>query len=62
MTADGKRYLVLHGDKFDGVACFAPCAGGLAIRLGEISMSLNGMVNSVKAPLKLPYWSLSVFL
>ena len=62
LTATGKRYLVLHGDKFDGVVCFAPWLAKLGDQAYEVSMSLNAVVNKVRRFCKLPYWSLSAFL
>jgi UDP-2,3-diacylglucosamine pyrophosphatase LpxH len=61
-TAIGKRYLVLHGDKFDGVVCFAPWLAKLGDQAYEVSMSLNATVNRVRRFFKLPYWSLSAYL
>lgn len=61
-TADGKRYLVLHGDKFDGVVCFAPWLAKLGDQAYELSMSLNAAVNRLRRFFRLPYWSLSAFL
>ena len=62
VTATGKRYLVLHGDKFDGVVRFAPWLARLGDTAYEVSMELNGAVNRVRRFLRLPYWSLSAFL
>ena len=61
-SAQGQRYLVLHGDKFDGVVCFAPWLAKLGDQAYEVSMSLNAMVNRVRRFFRLPYWSLSAFL
>jgi UDP-2,3-diacylglucosamine pyrophosphatase LpxH len=61
-TATGKRYLVLHGDKFDGVVCFAPWLAKLGDQAYEVSMSLNAAVNRVRRFFKMPYWSLSAYL
>ncbi|MFT3989530.1 UDP-2,3-diacylglucosamine diphosphatase [Aestuariivirga sp.] len=60
--ANGKRYLVLHGDKFDGVVCFAPWLARLGDQAYEFSMTLNGAVNRVRRFFRLPYWSLSAYL
>jgi UDP-2,3-diacylglucosamine pyrophosphatase LpxH len=62
LAANGKRYLVLHGDKFDGVVCFAPWLAKLGDQAYEVSMSLNAAVNKVRRFFKLPYWSLSAYL
>ena len=61
-SATGKRYLVLHGDKFDGVVCFAPWLAKLGDSAYEASMSLNAGINRVRRFFRLPYWSLSAYL
>lgn len=61
-AANGKRYLVLHGDKFDGVVCFAPWLAKLGDQAYEVSMSLNASINRVRRFFRLPYWSLSAYL
>ena len=61
-TADGRRFLVLHGDEFDGVVRHAPAlalAGDLAYR---IVLTLNTHVNRLRRRLGFGYWSLSAFL
>jgi UDP-2,3-diacylglucosamine pyrophosphatase LpxH len=60
--ANGTRYLVLHGDRFDGVVRFAPWLAKLGDTAYEVSMSLNGAVNAVRRFFRLPYWSLSAHL
>ena len=60
--ADGKRMLVLHGDRFDGVV---QCARWLAIvgdRLYEFTLKLNRLLNHLRSRLGLGYWSLSQYL
>jgi UDP-2,3-diacylglucosamine pyrophosphatase LpxH len=61
-TASGKRFWVLHGDRFDGVIA---CAKWLA-HLGDwaYGMALRGndLLFSVRKKLGLPYWSLSAWL
>jgi len=61
-AADGKRYLVLHGDEFDAVVRLAPWvayAGDIAYRT---VLKLNTVFNRMRRRLGLPYWSLSAFL
>ena len=62
VTADGKRFLVLHGDRFDGVIA---CAKWLA-HAGDwaYGMALRGndLLFRVRKALGLPYWSLSAWL
>lgn len=62
IAANGRRYLVLHGDKFDGVVRFAPWLAKLGDTAYEISMEFNAVLNSVRRLFRLPYWSLSAYL
>jgi UDP-2,3-diacylglucosamine pyrophosphatase LpxH len=62
VAADGRRYLVLHGDKFDGVVVAAPWLAKLGDGAYELSMNLNTAVNRVRRWFRLPYWSLSAYL
>ncbi len=61
-TVDGRRFLVLHGDRFDGVV---QCAKWLAIvgdRAYGITLKLNHWFNRIRTRLGLGYWSLSQYL
>jgi UDP-2,3-diacylglucosamine pyrophosphatase LpxH len=61
-TADGRRLWVTHGDLFDGVI---QCARWLALvgdNLYGLTLKLNRSLNSTRARLGLPYWSLSRYL
>jgi UDP-2,3-diacylglucosamine pyrophosphatase LpxH len=61
-TADGRRLWVTHGDLFDGVI---QCARWLALvgdNLYGMTLKLNRSLNSTRARLGLPYWSLSKYL
>jgi len=62
VTADGRRLWVTHGDLFDGVV---QCHRWLAY-LGDsaytLALKLNQWLNSARARLGLPYWSLSRYL
>jgi UDP-2,3-diacylglucosamine pyrophosphatase LpxH len=62
LTADGKRFLVLHGDRFDGVIA---CAKWLA-HLGDwaygVALSWNELLFKARKAMGLPYWSLSAWL
>src|SRR3546814_5999189 len=61
-AADGLRFLVTHGDHFDGIVT---CAKWLAL-LGDaaygFALSLNTWFNHVRRRMGLPYWSLSAYL
>jgi UDP-2,3-diacylglucosamine pyrophosphatase LpxH len=61
-TADGRRFLVVHGDEFDGVvqhAAWLGFAGDVAYRA---LLTLNTIFNRVRRHLGFGYWSLSAFL
>jgi UDP-2,3-diacylglucosamine pyrophosphatase LpxH len=61
-TADGKRFWVLHGDRFDGVIA---CAKWLA-HAGDwaygVALRWNDILFAVRKRMGLPYWSLSAWL
>ncbi len=61
-TADGKRLWVVHGDRFDGVIQCAKWLAYLGDNLYELTLRLNRHLNSLRARLGLPYWSLSQYL
>lgn len=61
-AADGKRYLVLHGDRFDGVIKYAKWLAFLGDNAYNSAITVNGWFNAVRKRLGLPYWSLSAFL
>jgi len=61
-TAEGREFLVIHGDRFDGVIRYARWvrqAGGSAYRL---ALLLNEAVNALRRRMGLSYWSLSAYL
>lgn len=60
--ADGRRFLVLHGDEFDGVVLYAKWLANLGDGAYELALSLNRWLNVARRRLGLPYWSLSAFL
>jgi UDP-2,3-diacylglucosamine pyrophosphatase LpxH len=61
-TANGKRLWVVHGDLFDGVIQYAKWIAYLGDNLYEMTLRLNRHLNSVRARMGLPYWSLSQYL
>jgi UDP-2,3-diacylglucosamine pyrophosphatase LpxH len=62
VTADGLRLWVTHGDQFDGVIQCAKWLAHVGDHLYEFTLRLNARVNSLRARLGLPYWSLSRYL
>lgn len=61
-TADGRRLWVIHGDHFDGVIQYAKWLAYLGDNLYELTLRINTHLNSLRARLGLPYWSLSQYL
>lgn len=61
-TADGRRLWVIHGDYFDGVVQCAKWLAYLGDNLYEFTLKLNRYLNTLRARLGLPYWSLSAYL
>jgi len=61
-TADGRRFWVMHGDLFDGVVQCAPWLAHIGDGLYTLALRLNRGLNSARARLGLPYWSLSRYL
>jgi UDP-2,3-diacylglucosamine pyrophosphatase LpxH len=59
---DGKRYLVTHGDLFDGITRLAPWLAFLGDKLYDIVLDWNSKFNAVRRRMGLGYWSLSKFL
>jgi UDP-2,3-diacylglucosamine pyrophosphatase LpxH len=58
-TADGRRLWVTHGDLFDGVVQCARWLAYLGDWAYETTLKVNRWLNSARARLGLPYWSLS---
>lgn len=61
-AADGKRYLVIHGDEFDSVVRYAKWLAVLGDRSYQFLMRLNRYLNIVRARMGKPYWSLSAHI
>jgi UDP-2,3-diacylglucosamine pyrophosphatase LpxH len=59
VTADGKRYLVIHGDLFDIVIRHARWLALLGDKAYDAAIWLNTHFNTVRRTFGLTYWSLS---
>jgi UDP-2,3-diacylglucosamine pyrophosphatase LpxH len=57
--ADGRRYLVIHGDLFDFVVTQARWLALLGDKAYDWAIAINYMFNRVRRRLGFPYWSLS---
>lgn len=61
-TADGRRFLVMHGDHFDGVVKYAKWLALLGDWAYAAALVLSDGLNVARRRLGLPYWSLSAYL
>ncbi len=61
-TAKGKKMLVLHGDRFDGVIACAKWLAYVGDSLYTMILKFNQVYNAWRARVGLPYWSLSQYL
>ena len=61
VAADGKRYLVIHGDQFDMVVRHSKWLAHLGDWAYTTALSVNTVVNRVRRRLGLAYWSLSAW-
>lgn len=61
-TVDGKKYLVVHGDAWDGISKLAPWLCFMGDVLYEVALDVNLRYNGIRRRLGYGYWSLSAFL
>ena len=61
-TSDGKRFLVLHGDKYDAVVKYAKWLAHMGDWAYNTLLQISHLINIVRRKLGRPYWSLSSFL
>ena len=59
IAADGRRYLVLHGDEFDVVVRHARILAHLGDWAYDAAILVNRLLNAVRRRMGLPYWSFS---
>jgi hypothetical protein len=60
--ADGKRYLVVHGDIFDGITRLSPWLAFLGDKAYDFVLELNTKYNWLRHKLGFGYFSLSKYL
>jgi UDP-2,3-diacylglucosamine pyrophosphatase LpxH len=58
-SADGKRYLVVHGDIFDLVVTQARWLALLGDKAYDLALTANRLFNILRRVIGAPYWSLS---
>lgn len=62
VTADGRRLLVTHGDRFDVVVKYARWLAFIGDNAYVVLLQANTLFNWARRKLGFPYWSLSAFL
>ncbi len=62
VTADHRRMLVLHGDRFDGIVKYARWLAFLGDSAYTAALAVNLYFNLIRRKLGLQYWSLSAYL
>ena len=62
LGVDGKRYLITHGDLFDGITKLAPWLSFLGDKLYDMILSLNNKFNWIRHKCGFGYWSISKYL
>jgi len=60
--ADGRRFLVIHGDAFDAIVASYGWLAILGDRAYNFAVTVNTWFNHARLALGLPYWSLSKYL
>lgn len=61
-TLTGKKYLIVHGDEFDGVVRVYPWLYAIGDAAYSILIWINNLQNKFRRVFKLPEWSLSLWL
>jgi UDP-2,3-diacylglucosamine pyrophosphatase LpxH len=61
-AADGRKYLIIHGDEFDGVIRYAKFLALLGDWAYDWALVFNRVFNDVRRRFGYPYWSLSQWL
>jgi UDP-2,3-diacylglucosamine pyrophosphatase LpxH len=59
---DGKKYLIVHGDFFDGITRLVPWISFLGDKSYDLALSLNSKYNWIRHKFGFGYWSFSKFL
>jgi UDP-2,3-diacylglucosamine pyrophosphatase LpxH len=61
-AADGRRFLVMHGDEFDGIVHCHPALARLGAQLYDLLVAINPAVDAVRAWFGQPPYSLAATL
>ena len=61
-TVRGQKYLVIHGDQFDGTVSLARLFCYLGDKGYELLMEINSLLNWARRKMGKPYWSFTSFI
>jgi len=61
-SPNGKRYLVIHGDVFDGILSSMKFISHIGSFMYDVILKLNSMYNRVRGWCGMEYWSLSHYI
>lgn len=61
-AADGRRFLVMHGDEFDVVVRYVKWLAALGDWAYVAALSFNTLFNRTRRQFGMPYWSVSSYL
>jgi UDP-2,3-diacylglucosamine pyrophosphatase LpxH len=61
-AADGRQYLIMHGDEFDSAVKCNKLLSFIGTRAYDVILELNRVYNFLRRKLGLPYWSLSNYI
>jgi UDP-2,3-diacylglucosamine pyrophosphatase LpxH len=61
-TLEGKRFLIVHGDEFDGITKYHKWLAFLGDHAYTLLLSLNHWFNWARARFGFKYWSLSAYI
>jgi len=61
-TADGRSFLILHGDQFDSVVKYAKWLAYLGDYAYSAALVINNWLHEFRRFFGMPYWSLSAYL
>jgi UDP-2,3-diacylglucosamine pyrophosphatase LpxH len=61
-TADGRRFLIIHGDEFDSIVKHSRWLAVLGSGAYDFLLYANRWVNYFRRKLGFPYWSLAAYL
>jgi UDP-2,3-diacylglucosamine pyrophosphatase LpxH len=61
-SPNGKRYLIIHGDQFDGLLNSMSFISKLGSFMYDVILSMNSLFNKIRRKIGMNYWSLSHFI